>query len=76
MSLRVRVGKGSAKPFISVFVLLKRARQQSYPSEDVDRTERYIKTMCKELAGLIRTEIWYEEYVDKLYNEIVGNAVP
>jgi len=60
----------SAKPSLAVFVFLKRTRQQDYPNEDVDRTERYVQTLCREVAGLIRTEIWYEEDVDKLYDEI------
>ena len=60
----------SAKPSLAVFVFLKRTRQQDYPNEDVDRTERYVQTLCQEVAGLIRTEIWYEEDVDKLYDEI------
>lgn len=61
----------SAKPSLAVFVFLKRTRQRDYPDEDVDRTEKYVKTLCQEVAGLIRTEIWYEQDVDKLYNEIV-----
>lgn len=61
-----------AKPSLAVFVFLKRTRQQDYPSEDVDRTVRYVENLCQEVAGLIRTEIWYEEDVDKLYSEVVG----
>jgi len=61
----------SAKPSLAVFLFLKRTRQQDYPHEDVERTERYVKNLCQEFAGLIRTEIWYEEDVNKLHNEIV-----
>jgi len=61
----------SAKPSLAVFVFLKTARQQRYPREDVDKTERYVKSLCQEVNGLIRTEMWYEEDVDKFYNEII-----
>lgn len=61
----------SAKPSLAVFVFLKKARQQKYRSEDVRRTEKYIKNLCREFAGLIRAEIWYEDDVDKLYEKVV-----
>ena len=61
----------SAKPSLAVFVFLKRTRRQDYPREDVERTDRYVKNLCQEVAGLIRTEVWYEEDVDKLYNETI-----
>lgn len=62
----------SAKPSLGVFVFLKKARQQKYPNEDVYGTEEYIKNLCRKFEGLIRTEIWYQDDVDKLYEEVVA----